>query len=78
MEGLSIDELKAKQKSIIDNIETNIYLIKELEYSIKLFSNSPKDKERIISTMQRYTDEIYDLTMKNTEISRNIKRLSSV
>ena len=69
MEGLSIEELRIKQESIIDEIETNQYIIKEIEDSIKIFSNSQKDKERIAITIQRYMDEITYLTMKNTEIS---------
>ena len=78
MESLTIVDLRAEQESITEDIETNLYLIKQLEESFKLFENSPSVKEKILSTMRVYTDEIWNLTKRNTEICKKLKCLHNV
>ena len=75
MESLTIADLKAEQKSILENIELNMYFVKEISDSSKLFSKSQKDKERICTVVQKYMDEIWILTKRNTEISKQLKLL---
>lgn len=72
MESLTIVDLKAEQESIIDDIDTNVYLVKDIIKSYNQFSNS-KNKKIISDTIQKYMDEIWFLTMKNTEISKQMK-----
>ena len=77
MEGLDIRDLRIKQKSIIDEIESNSRLIQSLNKNIH-HSHTIEEQKLIANKASVYIDNVYKLTEENTKIERFIKKRKGV